>query len=163
GSTLAALLASRGRQVALIDRDTFPRDKVCGEFLSYDALPLLDDLGVLQTLLDAGVPELTHCRVVSRRHTYEFDFPRAARGVSRVERELINVCGLVHATRLAHHKGRWDAFVEQIRDEEPPLEAMYGRVTPAQEHYLSSEPVIFRSRSAVEEGIFMLGDASGVI
>ncbi len=271
GSTLAALLAGHGRQVALIDRDTFPRDKVCGEFLSYDALPLLDDLGVLQTLLDAGAPEITHCRVVSRRHTYEFDFPRAARGVSRqllddvlfrtavargaidlsgrtatvlearsaatpgdgsimlddgtvvrarvvagawgrwgrfdqqlarafvrdrshrnfgfkrhfhgtpsgvielysfrrgylgvssVERELINVCGLVHATRLAHHKGRWDAFVEQIRDEEPPLDAMYGRVTPAQDQYLSSEPVIFRSRSAVEEGIFMLGDASGVI
>jgi len=263
GSTLAALLAARGRQVALIDRDTFPRDKVCGEFLSYDALPLLDDLGVLQTLLDAGAPEITHCRVVSRRHTYEFDFPRAARGVSRLllddvlfrtavsrgavdlsgrtattlgdgtltldngtvvrarvvagawgrwgrfdqqlarafvrdrshrnfgfkrhfhgtpssvielysfrrgylgvsslEGELINVCGLVHATRLAHHKGRWDSFVEQIRSEEPPLEAMYSQVTPAQEQYLSSEPVIFRSRSAVEGGIFMLGDASGVI
>ena len=271
GSTLAALLAGRGRQVALIDRDTFPRDKVCGEFLSYDALPLLDDLGVLKTLLDAGAPEITHCRVVSRRHTYEFDFPRAARGVSRhlldevlfrtaiargavdlqgrtatafeahsaatkgdrtltlddgtvvrarvvagawgrwgrfdqqlarafvrdrshrnfgfkrhfhgtpssvielysfrrgylgvsgVERELLNVCGLVHAARLAHHKGRWDSFVAQIRNEEPPLDAMYGRVTPAQEQYLSSEPVIFRSRSAVEEGIFMLGDASGVI
>ncbi|HUJ16164.1 MAG TPA: FAD-dependent oxidoreductase, partial [Thermoanaerobaculia bacterium] len=39
GSTLAALLAKRGASVALIDRDSFPRDKVCGEFLSYDALP----------------------------------------------------------------------------------------------------------------------------
>ncbi len=263
GSTLAALLAGSGRQVALIDRDTFPRDKVCGEFLSYDALPLLDELGVLQTILEAGAPEITHCRVVSRRHTYEFDFPRAARGVSRhllddllyrtavargalplegrtatalgagrltlddgtvvrarvlagawgrwgrfdqqlarafvrdrshrnfgfkrhfhgtpsgvielysfrrgylgvssVEGDIVNVCGLVHAKRLAHHKGRWDAFVDQIRNEEPPLDAMYRRVTPAQEQYLSSEPVIFRSRSAVEEGIFMLGDASGVI
>ena len=46
GSTLAALLASRGVRVALIDRDTFPRDKLCGEFLSYDALPIVELLGV---------------------------------------------------------------------------------------------------------------------
>ena len=41
GSTLAALLAARGVDVLLADRDRFPRDKVCGEFLSWDALPIL--------------------------------------------------------------------------------------------------------------------------
>ena len=60
GSTLAALLARRGLSVALIDRDAFPRDKLCGEFLSYDALPIVDALGVD---LD-GAPEITSCRVV---------------------------------------------------------------------------------------------------
>jgi flavin-dependent dehydrogenase len=40
---------------------------------------------------------------------------------------------------------------------------MYARYAPAQDGFLSSEPVIFRARSAVEEGIFMIGDASGVI
>src|SRR5207248_10991176 len=70
---------------------------------------------------------------------------------------------LVHASRLQRHKGRWDAFVETIRAEERPLESMYARYEPAQEGFLSSEPVIFRARSAVEEGIFMIGDASGVI
>ena len=30
GSTLAALLAQRGARVALLDRDAFPRDKLCG-------------------------------------------------------------------------------------------------------------------------------------
>jgi flavin-dependent dehydrogenase len=69
----------------------------------------------------------------------------------------------VHASRLAGHKGRWDAFVETIRSEEPALEALYARHEPAQEGYLSSEPVIFRARSAVEGGVFMIGDASGVI
>jgi flavin-dependent dehydrogenase len=270
GATLATLLAARGRSVALIDRDTFPRDKVCGEFLSYDVLPLVDELGVRHTLEEHGAPEISRCRVVGRRHTYAFDFPRAARGVSRmllddvlfqaavahgaipfegrsasglsngnvtlddgtvvrarvlagawgrwgrfdqqlarafvrdrahrnfgfkrhyrangsqpakgdddvielyafrrgylgvssVEGGLTNVCGLVHASRLAQHKGRWDAFVAHIRGEEPKLDSMYGRLLPAQDHYLSSEPVIFRARSAVEAGIFMVGDASGVI
>ena len=80
GSTLAALLADRGVSVALVDRDAFPRDKLCGEFLSYDALPVLDRLGVA---LDAA-PAITRCRVIGRHTTYEFEFPRAARGVSRM-------------------------------------------------------------------------------
>ncbi|MBV8545324.1 MAG: NAD(P)/FAD-dependent oxidoreductase [Acidobacteria bacterium] len=258
GSTLAALLARRGLSVALIDRDAFPRDKLCGEFLSYDALPIIEALGID---LD-GAPEVTSCRVVGRNRTYAFDFPHTARGVSRmfldaalhrcaiergaqaitatatavsrdsvtfdggivrarvvagawgrwgrfdqqlgrafvhdrshrnfgfkrhyrgdgahgvielysfahgylgvndVEDGVTNICGLVHASRLQRHKGRWDAFVETIRAEERPLESMYARYEPAQDGFLSSEPVIFRARSAVEEGIFMIGDASGVI
>ena len=257
GSTLAALLAGRGLAVALIDRDAFPRDKLCGEFLSYDALPIAEMLGIdLST-----APEIARCRIVSRNRTYEFDFPHAARGVSRlfldhslhhravaagatavtspaiavarngveteqgairarvvvgawgrwgrfdqqlrrkfvrdrshrnfgfkrhyrgdvsdtielysfrrgylgvspVEGGITNICGLVHATRIAHLKGRWDAFIESIRGEEPRLEAMYARHQPAQDGFLSSEPVIFRGRSAVVDGIFMIGDASGVI
>ncbi|HEX6088138.1 MAG TPA: NAD(P)/FAD-dependent oxidoreductase [Thermoanaerobaculia bacterium] len=244
GSTLAALLAARGVAVTIFDRDAFPRDKLCGEFLSYDALPVVESLGVS---LD-GAPRISHCRVVGAR-VYEFDFPHEARGISRllfddlllrtaiargavfrtatvselpsakvivgawgrwgrfdqqlhrsfvgvrdrnfgfkrhyrgpardsidlyafprgylgvnaVEGGITNICGLVHASRLAGHKGRWDAFVETLRAEEPRLDVLYGEHEPAQEHFLSSEPVIFRARSAVEGGVFMIGDASGVI
>lgn len=268
GATLAALLAGRGIAVALIDRDEFPRDKLCGEFLSYDALPILEPLGTLIEIDERhGAPRLTHCRVVGRRDTYEFAFPHPARGVSRmffddllvrtaarrgairldgwtaeaiergkvtarrgeavleiqakvvagawgrwgrfdtqlgrafvrdhahrnfgfkrhyfaarqpdaielysfrrgylgvnaIEGGLTNICGLVHESRLAGHKGKWDAFVKRIRAEEPQLENLYARHEPAQEGFLSSEPVIFRARSPVEGGIFMIGDASGVI
>jgi len=69
----------------------------------------------------------------------------------------------VHASRLTGHKGRWEAFVDEIRREEPQLEAMYSHYEPSQESFLSSEPVIFRGKSAVEQGIFMIGDASGII
>src|SRR5204863_2347907 len=77
GSTLAALLARRGCTVALIDRDAFPRDKLCGEFLSYDALPYLDRLGI--DVAAHGAPAITRCRVVGSRRKYEFDFPSPAR------------------------------------------------------------------------------------
>ena len=247
GATLAALLASRGVAVALFDKDAFPRDKLCGEFLSYDALPVLGPLGVLDAIDAAGAPRIEHCRVAGAR-TYEFAFPHPARGVSRmffddllvrtavargatlrtgtvaelpqakvvagawgrwgrfdrelsrsfvnardrnfgfkrhyrgahdgialysfakgylgvnaIEGGLTNICGLVHASRLAGHKGRWEAFVEQLRADEPRLDELYAGREPAQEHFLSSEPVIFRARSAVEGGVFMIGDASGVI
>src|SRR5207247_2889174 len=92
-----------------------------------------------------------------------YSFGRGYLGVSPLEGGLTNICGLVHASRIAHLKGRWDAFIENIRAEEPRLEAMYARHEPAQEGFLSSEPVIFRGRSAVVDGIFMIGDASGVI
>ena len=254
GSTLAALLASRGVRVELFDRDAFPRDKLCGEFLSYDALPILEPLGVVEAIDRANAPRIDRCRVIGSRRTYEFAFPSAARGVSRlflddlllrtadargairrdgvtvtdirelgarvvvgawgrwgrfdthlgrafvrdrshrnfgfkrhyaaatpsntidlysfrrgylgvnaVEGNVTNICGLVHASRLAGHKGRWDAFVETIRAEEARLGELYARHEPVQENYLSSEPVIFRARSAVEGGVFMIGDASGVI
>ena len=103
-------------------------------------------------------------RAASNENVIElYAFRRGYLGVSRVEGGLTNVCGLVHASRLAQHKGRWDTFVARIREEELPLDAMYARLEPAQEHFLSSEPVIFRARSAVEHGVFMVGDASGVI
>ncbi|MGZ8710980.1 MAG: NAD(P)/FAD-dependent oxidoreductase, partial [Thermoanaerobaculia bacterium] len=78
GSTLAALLAERGVQVTLFDKDTFPRDKLCGEFLSYDALPILEPLGVVDAIDRAEAPRIERCRVIGAR-TYEFELPHAAR------------------------------------------------------------------------------------
>jgi menaquinone-9 beta-reductase len=46
GAALAAILSRAGLDVALIDRDTFPRDKVCGDFLSPTALAELEWLGL---------------------------------------------------------------------------------------------------------------------
>lgn len=272
GSTLAALLARRGASTLLVDRDTFPRDKVCGEFLSYDALPLLDP-ETLRAIDEAGAPAIHRGRLVGRKRTLDFSLPAAARGVSRrfldhlllqrartdgativegctaseiatrgngatltvdcagvlmrveatvvagawgrwgrfdqilgrsfvhdkrtrsfgfkrhyvaasgavsdsidlysfahgylganqVEGGATNICGLVHGDRLAGHKGRWDSFVEMIRREEPQLDMLYRAHEPQQDAFLTSEPVIFRARAAVERGIFMTGDASGII
>ena len=249
GSTLAAILASHGRSVQLIDRESFPRDKVCGEFLSYDALPIIEALGL--DLADA--PAIQGCRVVGRHRSIEFEFPVAARGISRLRLDALlfdyavrcgaqprtettitsladiqattivgawgrwgrldaqldrsfvrdrshrnfgfkrhyrgpqsdiielysfdrgylgvsaiengetNICGLVHQSRLAGHKGKWETFVESIRDEEAPLDSMYARYAPAQENFLTSEPVIFRARSPVENNVVMIGDASGIV
>ncbi|HEY3204724.1 MAG TPA: FAD-dependent monooxygenase [Thermoanaerobaculia bacterium] len=47
GSAAAAILAERGRRVLLLERDHFPRRKVCGEFLSSGARASLVRLGVL--------------------------------------------------------------------------------------------------------------------
>lgn len=46
GATAALLLARSGRRVAIVEKATFPRRKVCGEFVSAPTWPLLDSLGV---------------------------------------------------------------------------------------------------------------------
>lgn len=46
GSTTAALLAECGFRVLLIDRATFPRDKMCGEYLGAGCVDLLAGFGV---------------------------------------------------------------------------------------------------------------------
>ncbi|MEO8218610.1 MAG: NAD(P)/FAD-dependent oxidoreductase [Acidobacteriota bacterium] len=272
GSTLAALLAMKGVRTLLIDRDRFPRDKLCGEFLSYDALPIVDLLGLSGAIDEASSPSISRCRIVAGPRPYEFSFPASARGISRslldhtlllrarslgaeirdgwnavgidrsgehprieisdgtasrtveatviagawgrwgrfdlqlgrsfvradhrhfgfkrhyrrlspesgdtitlysyrqgylgvsnVEGGLTNICGLVHQSRMAGMKGGWDQFVDELRNESAALRELFDSHEPAQANFLSSEPVIFRARSPVAGGIFMVGDAAGIM
>src|SRR5262249_17983503 len=49
GAAAAARLAAQGFVTILVDRATFPRDKVCGDFVGPAALAELADLGVTGT------------------------------------------------------------------------------------------------------------------
>jgi geranylgeranyl reductase family protein len=57
GSTTAYYLAKAGFHVLLRDKFNFPRDKTCGDGLTPRALHILDDMGLHDTLLQAGY----HC------------------------------------------------------------------------------------------------------
>ena len=46
GAAAAIRLARQGRDVVLVDRATFPRDKICGDGLTAGALRLLEQLGL---------------------------------------------------------------------------------------------------------------------
>ncbi len=48
GSSCALLLARAGLAVTLVERATFPRRKICGEYLNSGAVAALDRLGVLK-------------------------------------------------------------------------------------------------------------------
>jgi flavin-dependent dehydrogenase len=58
GSTAAALLARAGWSVAVVEKATFPRSKVCGEFVSATNRPLFDQLGITEAFLDQAGPEV---------------------------------------------------------------------------------------------------------
>ena len=53
GSTAAALMARNGQRVLLVDKEHFPRDKVCGDAVSGKSLRILDRLGVTGRLIES--------------------------------------------------------------------------------------------------------------
>ncbi|MBI3974789.1 MAG: NAD(P)/FAD-dependent oxidoreductase [Armatimonadetes bacterium] len=50
GAATAAALARRGREVLVLERATFPRDKLCGDFIHPLGVAALDRLGVLDEI-----------------------------------------------------------------------------------------------------------------
>ena len=50
GCASALFLYQKGLRVLVLDRDSFPRDKVCGEFVSPAADDILKELGVLESI-----------------------------------------------------------------------------------------------------------------
>ncbi|MFZ4628430.1 MAG: NAD(P)/FAD-dependent oxidoreductase [Blastocatellia bacterium] len=54
GSAAAIVLATAGRRVLLLEKSRFPREKLCGEFLTPECLPILARLGVLDRMCEAG-------------------------------------------------------------------------------------------------------------
>jgi flavin-dependent dehydrogenase len=111
GSAAAATLARRSRRVLLIEKDRFPRAKVCGEFLSAGALASLDRLN-LRGAIDALRPEsiergrlhLPHCRSI------EFQIPRPALGLSRFALDDL----LARGAEAAGAEVRFDTRVDSI-------------------------------------------------
>ncbi|HZF38338.1 MAG TPA: FAD-dependent monooxygenase, partial [Blastocatellia bacterium] len=54
GSAVSALLAREGMRTLLLEKSRFPREKVCGEFITPDCLSVFDRLGVREQMFDAG-------------------------------------------------------------------------------------------------------------
>jgi geranylgeranyl reductase family protein len=65
GAAVAILLAEAGWHVALLDKAGFPRPKICGEYLSPEASRILDRLGALKTVDQAGAQPLRGMRIVA--------------------------------------------------------------------------------------------------
>ncbi len=63
GASLALGLARRGARVALLDASAFPRDKVCGEFLSPEAWGVLDRMGLADGVRRSGYHAIRRVRI----------------------------------------------------------------------------------------------------
>ena len=75
-------LARRGQRVTLIERESAPRHKVCGEFLSGEALDDLQALGIDVRSLCA-VP-ISHVRLAAARRAAEAPLPFPAASLTRM-------------------------------------------------------------------------------
>lgn len=65
GSSLAIRLAEAGFDVTLIEREKFPRHKLCGEFISPECFDHFRELSVLEGMLSAGGDHISETRFYS--------------------------------------------------------------------------------------------------
>jgi menaquinone-9 beta-reductase len=117
GSMLGMRLAAAGREVTLLEREQHARHKVCGEFLSAEAVEYLRSAGVEP--LDLGAATIRAVRLASGNRVVEAALPFTALSVSRraldealLRRAAERGCKVVRGApvaSLAHHGEGWVA------------------------------------------------------
>jgi len=81
GAMVGLRLAASGREVALLERERAPHHKVCGEFLSPEAVEYLRQAGVDPVAL--GAQAIRFLRLASKQRVVETDLPFTALSLSR--------------------------------------------------------------------------------
>lgn len=127
GSSLAAALADQGWDVLLVERDRFPRHKVCGEFLSPEVQHALHAVGLQQELAALAPAPIRQARIVAQTgQTVELALPGCAWGLSRyrLDQALATAAEQRGAklwtgvTVLAYARTADGSYLVQIRDGE---------------------------------------------
>ena len=139
GSATAHRLASAGRDVLLLEKAAFPRDKVCGDGLTPRAVRSLIDMGV-DISPELGWARNNGLRIIANGRTYELPWPELERfpnyGLVRARMELDEI--------LARHAATAGArLVERTKVLEPTRDERTGRVTG-----VVAQPVDDRGRAA---------------
>ncbi len=81
GGALATLLAQRGRSVEILEKSSGMHDKVCGEFLSREALLYLEHLGI--NLHSLGAVPIQQLRLAADKLIAECKLPFPAMSLTR--------------------------------------------------------------------------------
>ena len=108
GAMVATRLAAAGREVVLLEKERAAHDKVCGEFLSREAIHYLRQADVEP--LHLGAQTIQRVRLHSGRKSVETDLPFTALSLSR---RILDEAVLAKA-RDAGCEVRRSAFVDQL-------------------------------------------------
>jgi menaquinone-9 beta-reductase len=129
GCAASIALARKGRSVTLIEREPKPRHKVCGEFLSGEALEDLDALGI--NVGSLGAVPIDRVRLASARRAAEAPLPFPAASLTRKALDTALIAEAV-AAGVRVERGRsvqslrrtagstWQAMLEDGTSHEAP-------------------------------------------
>ncbi|WP_240751516.1 NAD(P)/FAD-dependent oxidoreductase [Flagellimonas onchidii] len=82
GLTAALDLVSKGKQVLVIEKNTYPNHKVCGEYVSNEVKPYLQSLGL--TVDNGQLPQIDTLQIsTSKGNSVEVELPLGGFGISR--------------------------------------------------------------------------------
>lgn len=95
GSACAIAAARGGARVLLLEKDRFPRHKVCGEFVSSESLRLLDSL--LEGTPFSPLPQVGSARIFLDGKNLDIPISPAARSIARYELDSALLASAVKA------------------------------------------------------------------
>ena len=143
GGSLAVRLARAGLNVAILDASTFPRAKICGEFLSPECWRAFDELGLTGKIDQIGYEPIHKVRISTprgREVTAEVVDPDGRPGIGLSRWALDDLL-------LQTARGAGATVFEATRATGPVIEA--GRVVGVTTRLVTGEPGTFRSRVTV--------------
>ena len=115
GTSTAITAARLGARVLLLERGRFPRHKVCGEFVSPEALGLLESLlrgDQFALAMLEKAPRIREARVFVAGQCLQFPLPAAAASVSRFDLDA----ALWHAAEAAGVEARQAVAVQGVEE-----------------------------------------------
>lgn len=101
GAAAAIELARAGRDVVLVDKATFPRDKICGDGLTAGALRLLESLGLDPAAVPSWMPVEDVVVSSPSHHEVTFPLPRGQGAYAVVARRAELDAALLDVARAA--------------------------------------------------------------
>jgi flavin-dependent dehydrogenase len=120
GSIAALLLARAGVRVRLLDRATFPRDKLCGDTLNPGALDILRRLGIAADIERAGLPIRGMVVTGAGGVSVHGEYGPGLRGLSLLRRDL-------DAMLVQHAVSAGASFEPGVLVHEPLVDECSGR------------------------------------
>ncbi len=112
GASCAAFCAAAGKRVVLLEREKFPREKVCGDCLNPSCWPVLHRLGVEAPVREAAHGKLDAVTFITRRgREISVALPRDAE--IAIKRSLFDLILLEHA-RAAGAEVQEDTTVTSV-------------------------------------------------
>jgi geranylgeranyl reductase family protein len=91
GSLAALVLARAGHRVALLDRASFPRPKICGNCINPAAWEIWDNLGLTESFSALPHQEIGGFNIhVEGRELYQHDFVPPQRGPRAIPRDVLD-------------------------------------------------------------------------
>jgi flavin-dependent dehydrogenase len=129
GCAAAIQLARKGRSVTLIERERAPRHKVCGEFLSGEALEDLHALGI--DVASLGAVPIDYVRLAAAKRAAQAPLPFPAASLTRKALDAALIAATVSAgvrveigrsvQALSRVAGAWQAKLDDGTLREAPM------------------------------------------
>jgi flavin-dependent dehydrogenase len=150
GSSVALGLARQGRAVAIVEKNEFPRRKVCGEFMSATNRGLLDRFGLEKIWQTEAGPEIRRVGLFAAGSRIEAPMPHApAGGYGRaLGRDRLDTM-LLEAARKAGAQvfQPWHAVTIT-----PDRNAQNVRIVSADRETMLRAPIIIAAHGSWEQG-----------